>query len=212
MIDFIHKNAKNSWQWMGLDFSFRLIPMVLIIIFGSYSIPSILDNMYLTSLSFTGWTLLLVSSIFAISWGFVSHQNKKQNFKMKLKHHHYKHLVSRKHVKTNINIYKIFISCPLTIFFCFVFLPSIFQYFLPLPDIFALLFSSLAYPIEYIFIEGHSSKKFFFLLIASIWVLFATYWLKSFLFVMLLSPVLSFSQIYANRPLKTSVKKKPIEP
>jgi hypothetical protein len=208
MIDFIHKNAKNSWQWIGLDFSFRLIPFVLIMLLGIYAVPSILDHMYLSQMSLSGWFLLSISIIFILFLSFYSQYKKEQNLKMKLKHHHYKHLASRKHNNTRIAIYKIFISCPITVFLCFVFLPSIFQHFLPLPNIFALLVSSLAFPIEYIFFEGHSSKKFFFLVIASVWILFATYWLKSFLFIMLLSPVLSFSQIYLHKQLNSSKKEK----
>ena len=204
MIDFIHNNAKNSWQWIGLDFSLRLIPFTLIIFLVIQFKPSILDNMYLSKMDLSGWTLLSVLTIFTLLWSFFSHYKKQENFKLKLKHHHYKYLASKKHNNSYVTIYKIFVSFPITFFFCFIFLPAIFQHFLPFPNIFILIASSIIYPIEYMFIEGHSARSFFFLLFVSIWLLFATYWLKSFLFIMLFGPVLSFSQTYTNKPLHRS--------
>jgi hypothetical protein len=64
-----------------------------------------------------------------------------------------------------------------------------------------LVVASFLYPLEFIFIEGHSSRHFFWQTIACLWILMITYVIRSFVFPVFMCMVLATSQLYAAKQI-----------
>ncbi len=201
MTDWLHYKAKNSFQWIGLDFVFRIRLYGIVIVVGVYFLPNILPSLYLVNMNQYAWALTFVLSCGILLWATLSYRKRRSNFKDKLSHHHYKHQNHRSKKSRWIVVYKVFISAPVTSFFCLVFIPALLQHFAPIHNIFVLIISAFIYPFEFMFIEGHSSRYFFWQTICCLWILLIIYVIRSFVFPVFICTVLAASQMYAKKQI-----------
>jgi hypothetical protein len=199
MIDWLHKKAKTRLQWVLLDFFIRVISLVVLIALGIYFLPDIIPSLYIINMNSYAWILTIVLSLLIVAWGLYSYRFRKNNFQDKLSHHHYKTWNHKARKPIWISLYKIFISVPVTSFFCLVFLPALMLHFSPFHDILTLVIGSILYPLEFIFIEGHSARHFFWQTIACLWILMITYVIRSFVFPVFMCMIMSVSQLYASK-------------
>ncbi|MDD4615071.1 MAG: hypothetical protein PHI40_06690 [Caldisericia bacterium] len=201
MTDWLHHKAKTAFQWIGFDFVFRILVYGIFITLGILFLPRILPSLYLVNMNQYAWALTIVLSIGIVLWAVLSYRRRRSNYQDKLSHHHYKHKNHQAKKSRWITFYKVLISAPITAFFCLVFLPALLQHFAPIHNIFVLIVSAFIYPFEFVLIEGHSFRNFFWQSICCLWILMITYTIRSFVFPLFISTVLAASQLYSSKQI-----------
>lgn len=196
-----HRKVKNSWQWIGFDFLFRLLPFSLLIVLSYLFIPDIRGEFFLVNMNFYSWILTIVLCLIILVWSFLSQKRTENGYIHKLHHHHYKHLMKKNRKQTSVILYKILLSAPITSFFCFVLFPALLRHYLPFHDVFLIFPAALLFPLQNIFLEGHSGRNFFWQTFVSIWLIMFTYVIQSALFPLLISICLAFGQLYISKPI-----------